>query len=216
MTTETPQTLEQTILQTTSDKKPETVTQLIDFVRQTSLASKDEILNTIIQLQSQGKLKLTTLQYEPVNLSALLKTSHAAWFWITITLTYAAVIAAFTIPVDSQPIASVRDVLGAIFVLWAPGYALIKALFPTEPLSKTSTKELDIIERFGLSIGLSLALVSLVGLLLNYTSWGITLAPVVLSLAAFTTIFAVVAVIREKRQVTPKNLSLHAKKIEEI
>jgi uncharacterized membrane protein len=38
-----------------------------------------------------------------------------------------------------------------------------------------------------------------VGLLLYYSPWGLDLAPVVLSLLALTSIFATVAVIREKR-----------------
>jgi len=211
LTTETPQTLEQTILQTTTDKKPETINQLIDLIQQTTPTSKTEILNTIIKLQNQGKLKLTPPQPETANLSAFLKTSRATWFWITIALTYAALIAAFTIPPDMLPIAYIRNILGIIFILWTPGYAFVKALFPTEQLNKTNTKELDIIERIALSIGLSLALVPIIGLLLNYTPWGITLTPIVLSLTAFTTISALAAIIREQtalikeqQQTTPK------------
>lgn len=42
-----------------------------------------------------------------------------------------------------------------------------------------------------------IALVPIVGLLLNYTSWGIRLTLIVLSLVGLTTVFATVAVIRE-------------------
>jgi uncharacterized membrane protein len=88
-------------------------------------------------------------------------------------------------------------VLGSIFVLWLPGYTFIKALFPVEPPLKTSKESLDTIERIALSLGMSLALVPIVGLLLNYTPWGIRLTPIVLSLLALTLIFATAAVIRE-------------------
>jgi uncharacterized membrane protein len=44
---------------------------------------------------------------------------------------------------------------------------------------------------------MSLALVPIVGLLLNYTPWGIRLTPIVLSLLALTLIFATVAIIKE-------------------
>lgn len=54
-----------------------------------------------------------------------------------------------------------------------------------------------IIERTALSIGMSLALVLIVGLLLNYTPRGIRLTPIVLSLVALTVVFAVAAVLRE-------------------
>jgi uncharacterized membrane protein len=88
-------------------------------------------------------------------------------------------------------------VLGSIFVLWLPGYTFIKALFPTKVPIKTSSESLDTIERVALSSGMSLALVPIVGLLLNYTPWGIRLTPIVLSLLSLTTIFATVAIIRE-------------------
>ncbi|MEM1540867.1 MAG: DUF1616 domain-containing protein, partial [Candidatus Bathyarchaeia archaeon] len=50
-----------------------------------------------------------------------------------------------------------------------------------------------------LSIGLSLVIVPIVGLLLNYTPWGIRLTPITMSLLALTTTFATAALIREHR-----------------
>jgi uncharacterized membrane protein len=62
---------------------------------------------------------------------------------------------------------------------------------------KTSSENLDTIERIALSIGMSLALTPIVGLILNYTPWGITLTPITLSLLALTTVFATAAILRE-------------------
>jgi len=58
------------------------------------------------------------------------------------------------------------------------------------------SKELDNIERLALSVGLSLAVVPLAGLLSNYTPWGIRTAPVTFSLLALTLVFASAAVVR--------------------
>jgi uncharacterized membrane protein len=44
---------------------------------------------------------------------------------------------------------------------------------------------------------MSIALVPIIGLLLNYTPWGIRLTPIVLSLTALTIIFATAAIVRE-------------------
>lgn len=74
---------------------------------------------------------------------------------------------------------SVRVPVGLVMVLFLPGYALIAALFPR-------CDDLDGIERVALSFGLSIAVVPLIGLGLNYTPWGIRLTPVVLSLSFFT------------------------------
>jgi len=73
----------------------------------------------------------------------------------------------------------VRIPLGLLMVLFVPGYSLIAALFPRKD-------DLDGIERIALSFGLSIAVVPLIGLGLNYTPWGIRLTPVVISLAIFT------------------------------
>lgn len=63
-----------------------------------------------------------------------------------------------------------RYVLGSIYVLFLPGYSLIEALYPEEG-------RLSDLEKLALSIGLSLAIVPLIGLVLNYTPWGIRLNP---------------------------------------
>ena len=89
--------------------------------------------------------------------------------------------------VPSQfPLVVLRWILGSVFVLFIPGYVTVEALFP-------KGRELDGIERFALSIGLSLALVPLVGLLLNFTPWGIRLTPIVISLTILTVGLALAA-----------------------
>lgn len=52
---------------------------------------------------------------------------------------------------------------------------------------------IDGIERLALSFGLSIAVVPLIGLALNYTPWGIRLDPIVISLVLFTLIMAAIA-----------------------
>jgi hypothetical protein len=207
----TTEDLAETILQIAAQQKPETVNQLIELVRQayytqnremldvrqTYDAQNKAILDIILQLQEQGKLQLAPPPQQTLETSAYLKMSPALWFWATLALTFATVVAVFTIPETAYPLVYIRYVLGAIFVLWLPGYAFIKALFPEQLPIKTSEKDLDIIERTALSIGMSLALVPMVGLLLNYTPWGIRLTPIVLSLVALTVVFVVAAVLRE-------------------
>lgn len=85
----------------------------------------------------------------------------------------------------------VRIPLGLAMVLFVPGYTLIAALFPGK-------RDLDSIERLALSFGLSIAVVPLIGLGLNYTPWGIRLTPVVVSIAFFTVTMAVAAWMRRR------------------
>lgn len=82
-----------------------------------------------------------------------------------------------------------RYIFGSALVLFVPGYSLIQALYPKG--------ELDELERLALSIGLSLALVPLVGLVLNYTPFGIRLLPIAFSLAGLTLSLLIVALQRK-------------------
>lgn len=75
----------------------------------------------------------------------------------------------------------IRIIFGLPIVLFIPGYILVYTLFP----SKKTDEGIDVIERIALSLGLSLAVVPLIGLGLNYTPWGIRLTPIILSLEVF-------------------------------
>ncbi|MFH1015401.1 MAG: DUF1616 domain-containing protein [Chloroflexota bacterium] len=84
------------------------------------------------------------------------------------------------------PSSALRFILGVPFLLFAPGYALIAALFPRK-------KQIDTIERIAYSLGFSVATVALIGLLLNYTPWGVRLYPVLISIAFFVLAMSVIA-----------------------
>ncbi|WP_049910603.1 DUF1616 domain-containing protein [Natrinema gari] len=118
-----------------------------------------------------------------------------------------------------------RVPIGLAFVLFVPGYAFIAALFPeadetpasatesTPPDGRTivddsdpdgwddsipSRPGIDGIERVALSFGLSIAIVPLIGLVLNFTPWGIRLVPIVVSVSVFTLGSTVVAAERRR------------------
>lgn len=84
------------------------------------------------------------------------------------------------------PAEPVRIVLGLVLVLFFPGYTLISALYPRR-------EQLTGIERVALGLGLSLALVPLLGVALNFTPWGIRLTPVLVTLSLWTLVFAAIA-----------------------
>lgn len=84
---------------------------------------------------------------------------------------------------------AIRTILGIPLVLFLPGYTLIAALFPGK-------KDLDTIERIALSFGLSIAIVPLIGLALNFTPWGIRLVPILISLTFFIIVMAFIAHLR--------------------
>jgi len=191
--------LEQILIKLVKEKKPANVQQLVDLTRlETTFISEQKIMQHILRLQNQGKLKLKEPSIRPpLKFSTYLKTREATWYWIIIILATAAALTVFIFQENTPPLIYIRYMLGAIFVVFLPGYSLIKALFPE--------KELDNIERAALSIGISLAIVPITGLILNYTPWGIRTVPITLSLLALTTILATAAIMR-KYQKTTRNI----------
>jgi len=183
--------LDQLLMRLVQEKKPTSVQQLINLTKmEITFIPENEIMQHILQLERQEKIKLK----EPpiaatTKLSTYLKTPEATWYWITIILVTATTLTVLTIQASMYPLTYLRYILGIIFVVFLPGYSLIKLLFPE--------KELENIERTTLSIAMSLALVPITGLILNYTPWGIRTTPLTLSLLTLTIIFATVAVIRE-------------------
>jgi hypothetical protein len=182
--------LSQAIVRIIDERKPQNVKQLIAFVKEQLPLSEEKILSAVLKLQSQGKIKLDNSALPASPKSTL-------WYWATIAIAIITVAVVFTVPEDLYPWSYLRNALGIIFVLWLPGYSVIKALFPTQVPIKTSTENLDTIERIALSIGMSIAIVPMIGLLLYYTPWGISLTLIVLSLFTLTLISATVAMARE-------------------
>lgn len=106
-------------------------------------------------------------------------------------ITIVALLTCFSIIIPPLSDSPIRMALAIPLVLFIPGYALVAALFPGKG-------DLDGIERIALSFGLSIAVVPLIGLLLNYTPWGIRLLPVLVSLIVFTLAMVLIAIHRRR------------------
>lgn len=143
----------------------------------------------LCSLVAEGKASVVDPS-PPASTIGYLGSVYSLWFWGTIGALAVTVASIYVLP-PHVPFVYVRYVFGALAVLFLPGYALIEALYPKR-------EDLDDLERLALSIGLSLALIPLVGLLLNYTPWGIRLDPIIASLATLDVVLAVAAAIRKE------------------
>lgn len=177
-------------------RHPKTVAQLFRIIQeQQPSATTEDVVEVVKRLREDGKIELelpppraeTYLQY-------LQARPQNTWFYLVIAASIATLAAVYVTP-NTYPMVVFRWVVGSIFVLFLPGFATIQALFPTG-------KELDDIECFVLSIGLSIAITPLIGLLLNYTPWGIRLDPIMTSLSLFTLSIAAAATYRRYKIVS--------------
>ncbi len=102
---------------------------------------------------------------------------------------------AILIPSDAFPLVYLRYTLSAINLLFLPGYAFTRALFTLAEKPQT----INTVERVGLSIGVSLALDAILGLILNFTPWRITVIPVGFGLTFMVVTFALAALVGEHK-----------------
>jgi hypothetical protein len=187
------------IIKTINEQKPQTTRQLVDLIQKTTTLTKKEIISALNELETENIIHLNAKSEKFSSFETYPFSFEAAWYWIIIAVALLTTLLVFTIPIDSFPLAYVRNILGVIFVLFLPGYAFVKAVFQKKVPIKTSSESLDNIERFILSIAMSIALTPMVGLILYYTPLGIGLTPITISLQTITTVIATVAMAREYR-----------------
>ncbi len=158
-------------------------------------STRIEVMRTISKLRSEGKIELKeAATYEGFGSFAL--SPYSLWFWGVMCTTAASFL---ILLVTSGALVYARYVLGSLFVLFLPGFSLVELLYPRAHSLFIWKSELDALERLALSVGLSLALVPLTGLALNYTPWGIRLVPIALSLGGLTIIFSLSALWRRHK-----------------
>lgn len=151
----------------------------------------NDAARVVYVMWKQGRLELEDPS-PPTSFIGYARSAEGLWLWAVLAVVLA------TIPtvlfVTGSPLIYLRYALGALFVLYLPGSMLIEALY-------IKRGELEGLEKVALSLGLSLAVVPLIGLVLNFTPLGIRLEPIVISLALFTLTMAFTAAYRQYRRI---------------
>lgn len=155
-----------------------TLEEYVSKITREKKRSKYSVLRELWINIRNGKLEIVDPNPPVVFTSYILRLDYNLWFWTSLVL-ITATCGSIYITDHIPRLISIRYVLGLIYVLFLPGYSLVEALYPGE-------RDLTPLERIALSIGLSLALIPLIGLILNYTPWGIRLNSIVISISVFT------------------------------
>jgi uncharacterized membrane protein len=178
----------QFIKEVVKEKKPGTVQELVLIVQEKFSISQQEALSHVMNLVDKNQISLS-VSSETLSIKHVVFSAKNLWYLFTVALAVASVLAVFMISELAFPLAYVRNVLGSIFVIFLPGFCLVKVLFPR--------KELGVVEKGALSVLCSLAMLALTSLVLNFTSWGITTTPVTVAMFAQTLTFATAGLLRE-------------------
>jgi len=158
---------------------------LEEYVKGKSFRELEELYRAI----REGRIPVEDPNPPRDFLDYLTRLDYSLWLWTSLGTALLTLVSIWLSNVVTI-FAVLRYVLGSVFVLFLPGYATVEALYPGE-------RDLSNLERLALSIGLSLAVVPLIGLLLNYTPWGIRLAPVAAALTVYTAALLLVAALRK-------------------
>jgi hypothetical protein len=147
----------------------------------------DDIRDAVNELRRDNEITLSEPRVKSSFLGYITNLPMSISFWLPMMVTALTLATVYITPQD-LPWSTVRIVVGAAFVFLMPGYLLIRLLFPA--------KDMDAIERIALSVGMSLAVTPLIGLLLNYSPWGTSLDPVVVSMSMVSIALASVGTYR--------------------
>jgi len=180
--------MEKKVLNVIRHTKTLTLKETVEEVAKKLHIKKHEAAKYIHNLWKKGEIEIEDPN-PPKTLPNYIFSTYGAWFWTIIILIASTATAIYLLP-QNPPYIYIRYILGSLFILYLPGHTLIETLYPKE-------EDLEPLERLALSIGLSLALVPLVGLILNYTPWGIRLTPIFTALAILTTILSTTAITRK-------------------
>jgi len=182
--------LEEFTLKYLRETGPTTGTKLFGIIKVTFPSLTEvEFADLISRLADSGQAELYDETERIDSFLEYLTLERTGWYHVSVTISLLTLVIVYLVPSDS-PLVFLRWAFGLLFVLFIPGYVMVEALLP-------STGSLRGLERYAVSVGASLVLDMLVGLLLNYTPWGIGLIPILVSLAAFSVCAASVALVRK-------------------
>ncbi len=171
---------------------------LVNLIKKELNMPEEQIMHILQVLEDEKVLEFHDSVF-PESGHGFLFSTKALWYWLFVLMSVSLIFIIMLSPESSTLVVYLRNILGLAFVTYLPGYAIIKFLYPINVPLKTQSLTLDIIERVALSLGLSIAVTSILGLLLYYTPLGIKLLPIALSLLGVTIFFASAAIWREYR-----------------
>lgn len=177
--------LKESVLKILSKHKCNTVNEVINILSANKDIKLEDLYKAIKELEEDGKLEL----YDPnvrsfIHYITDITSSGPLWFVLGVT---SLVLSSIYLLPQEHPWTILRAFVGGLFVLFIPGYSLIHLLFK---------KRFDIIEKAAFSTGLSLAITSLLGFILNY-SIGIWLEPAIVLLSLTSISLIIIAAYRK-------------------
>ncbi|MGC8542566.1 MAG: DUF1616 domain-containing protein, partial [Vulcanisaeta sp.] len=101
------------------------VSELVSVVSRDLGLSQGVVAYEVMMMWKNGELELEGV---PRNAVAYVFSIEGIWYWVSLVLVISSVVAVLLIA--SGPLIYLRYGLGALMILFMPGYALVEALYP--------------------------------------------------------------------------------------
>ncbi len=142
-------------------------------------------------LWKKGLINLSSFNARTSSVINYVFSLEALWFWVSLVITYMALVFIY---INNPIVAYVRYFVGTAFVTFILGYSVVEFAYPRGD-------EIKPIERFVLSLGLSLVIMPIVGTVLAYMPFRYTTVSVSVTLTLLATVMLVLAAIKKARYV---------------
>jgi uncharacterized membrane protein len=178
--------LQQRILKSVATHKCYSIKDLVVELQHTysKSLSMEEIQHAVKKLENDKKITLLEPGINGHFFHYIMRGYNGVSLWLTTAATCLMMTIVFLLP-NIEPWSYMRMITGAIFVLYIPGNALLQLLFVHRNIEHT--------EQMVLSIVLSIALISIIGLMLKYVLLGLTAESAVISIGILSITLSAVA-----------------------
>jgi hypothetical protein len=139
----------------------------LDEVVKTSLGQSvktEKAIKDIYTLEKNNKLTLINPQY-PKNFTNYLLSGYSLFFWIQLLFIVFFYFITYHF-VYEYPIVFIKYVSSFLFILYVPGYALLNAIYYKKD-------EIERVQKISYILAMSIVITAIIGLILNYSPWGI-------------------------------------------
>lgn len=177
--------LEKNVFDVIKTQNPTDVNELIEILSTKYNIEREEALKTVIDLQDKNLIRFTEEETDRYSdLFSYIKSQDSRWYLAVIAASFIALFSVLLVP-DGSPLVFLRYLLGFLMVILLPGYSTLRALYDMRSISYAKI--------ILMSLGISVCIASVIGVILNFTPWGLTPAStsltqfvVILGLASFS------------------------------
>jgi uncharacterized membrane protein len=165
--------IEKEIIEITKLKKPSTGAELVELITEEFNISRELAIKYVLDLEDKRKILFIEQEgRRPEDIKEFLVSSKVYWYYLVMLVSVFMFFSSFISSPKTIISLSFTYLVGTFFVLFLPGYCITRILYSGNDVSR--------LHFIVYSIGISVSMASIIGVIMNYTPWGINKIPIVI------------------------------------